>query len=473
MRHQAFARRIMIPFVVSLAMFMEAIDGTVINTAIPSMSSSLNINPIDLKIALISYLLSLAIFIPISGWVADKYGIKRVFLIALSIFMVSSFFCALANTLTQLVIARIFQGMGGSFMLPLGRLIIVSTYQKHELVNKMSQVVVVGALGMMLGPTLGGVITQHLSWRWIFYINIPVGLLNIILAYRWLEHVKPKAVPKLDIKGLLLFGSALCLLTFGLSAVTESHLGIFHVLIDLFSSFILFVLYYFHSRKQSHPVVNTKLFGFKTFYISILGNLFSRLSFGGLLFALSLLLQICLGYSPQVAGFLFAPTAIGVLVVKPFSFRILQTLGFKNLLIGNTILIGLLLFAFSGINEMTSFAMIGFLNFLFGALTALQYTGANSIAYSEITTEYYSAATSVMSTMQQISQSLGVAVTAILIQVFSDHFFKSEIISLISIRYTFLSMGLLTFSSILVFLQIKPRDGAALLIKKNNTLNQG
>ena len=170
------------PLIVSLAMFMEAVDTNVINTAIPVMSRSFNVNPIDLKIALISYLLSLAIFIPISGWIADKFGIKRVFMIALAIFTLSSFWCGFATGLRELVAARIFQGMGGSLMLPLGRLLIVRTFDRNELIATMSRVVMVGAMGLMLGPVLGGFITHYFSWRWIFWVNIPVGIFAIIIA---------------------------------------------------------------------------------------------------------------------------------------------------------------------------------------------------------------------------------------------------------------------------------------------------
>lgn len=457
------AFRIMIPFIVSLAMFMEAIDSTVINTAIPVMSLSLHVNPIDLKIALISYLLSLAMFIPISGWIADKFGIKRVFIFALFIFTTSSFFCGLANTLPQLVIARIVQGIGGSLMLPVGRLIIVRTYQKHELVNKMSQVVIVGALGMMLGPTLGGTITQYLSWRWIFYINIPVGLLNIAIAYQWLVNDKPKPVHKLDFVGLLLFAGGLALLTFGLSALSESTISKHAVAAMIATSILLFFIYIRHSKKYPHPVVNTQLFGYRTFLVSVLGNLFSRLSFGGLPFLLPLLLQLGFGFSPQLSGFLLAPTAIGVLVAKPVSIKILRWLGFKKLLIINTTMIGITLCAFSLLDVHTSLATISLFTFIFGCLSALQYTGMNSLAYSEITQELYSSATSIMGTLQQVSQSFGVAISAILIQFYSSGFLKPATITISALHHAFVTMGLLTFISILFFTRLRSDDGMEMI----------
>ena len=193
------------PFIVSFALFMEAVDTTIINTAIPAMSRSLNVHPVDLKIALISYLLSLAVFIPISGWVADKFGIKKVFLLAITFFTLCSVWCGFAHTLPELVIARTLQGIGGSFMLPVGRLILVRTFPRHEFVNVMSRVIMVAALGMMLGPLLGGFITEYVSWHWIFWVNIPVGLFAVLSGLVWLEHVPSKKMPKLDKMGFLLF----------------------------------------------------------------------------------------------------------------------------------------------------------------------------------------------------------------------------------------------------------------------------
>jgi EmrB/QacA subfamily drug resistance transporter len=457
-----------IPFIVSLAMFMEAVDSTVINTAIPAMSISLHVNPIDLKIALISYLLSLAIFIPISGWLADKFGIKRIFIIGLCIFTISSFFCGMANSLLELVISRIFQGLGGSIMLPVGRLILIRTYEKHQLLTVTNQVVMVGALGMMLGPTLGGFITHYLSWHWIFLINIPVGLLNILLARYCLLKMKPQSVHKLDKVGFLLFGTGLAALTFGLSALSESTIQQSSIIIIILSAIILLTLYILHSYKQLNPVVNTKLFYFRTFRVSALGNLFARFSFGGVPFLIPLLLQICLGYSPQIAGLLMAPTALGVIIAKPLAVRLLRLLRYRRFLTLNTLIISFTLFIFTCVNQHTSFLVIGFFTFIFGFLSALQYTGMNSIAYSEITQAHFSSATSIISTLQQIAQSFGVAISAIFVQFFSSNYSNRTFITIDSLHQTFIAMGVLTSFSVLIFLSLKPEDGSELLNRKIN-----
>lgn len=258
---------------------MEAVDTTVLNTAIPVIAKSLDVNPINLKIALISYLVSLAIFIPISGWIADKFGAKKVFVFAVVLFTASSVWCGFTNTLPELIIARIMQGVGGSLTLPVGRLIIIRTCERHELISKMNVVVMVAAIGMMLGPVLGGVISNHFSWRWIFWVNAPVGIFAFILGLFLLPSMPPKPVAALDKWGFILFGSGLALLTIGLSILSESDAAHFLVVICLPLAISLLALYAWHSYKRSHPIVKIELLRIRTFRVSILGNLFARLGF--------------------------------------------------------------------------------------------------------------------------------------------------------------------------------------------------
>jgi MFS family permease len=254
--------------IVSFAMFMEAVDTTVINTAIPAMSHSLNVNPLDLKLALISYLLSLAIFIPISGWVADKFGVKKVFILAVGVFTASSIWCGFTHNFFELIAARIVQGLGGSLTLPVGRLIIVRTCERHELISKMSIVVMVASLGMMLGPVLGGFITSYFTWRWIFWVNVPVGLLTILLSIYLLPVMSARPVAPLDKLGFIFFGSGLATLTFGLSTFSESNVSSAHSLLLIGIALVLLTLYIWHSRGRSHPIVKVEycvkeLFGFQ------------------------------------------------------------------------------------------------------------------------------------------------------------------------------------------------------------------
>lgn len=432
-------------FIISFAMFMEAVDTTIINTAIPVMAKSLNVNPIDLKLALISYLLSLAIFIPISGWIADKFGMKSVFILAVSVFTLSSIWCGFTNNLGQLICARIIQGLGGSLTIPIGRLIILRTCERHELITKMSIVVMVASLGMMLGPLLGGIITYRFSWRWIFWVNIPFGVLAVILSSKLLPSMPPRPVPPLDKLGFILFGSGLATLTFGLSMVSESTASTLEILTALMIAFLLLGGYTKHSYKRKHPIVKVELLRTRTFCISVVGNILARLGFGGVPFLLPLLLQIGLGYSPRLSGLLLAPIALGVFLVKPLSFSILRWFGYKNLLIINTILVSISLWSFFSINQHSSVYGIAFLTFMYGFLIALQYTGMNSLAYANITENDMSAATSIMSTIQQLAQSFGVAISAILLSIFTSMYSGDHALSVQIFHDTFLMLGVLTF----------------------------
>lgn len=452
----------MILIIVSLAMFMEAVDTTVLNTAIPVIAKSLYVPPIDLKLALISYLLSLAVFIPISGWIADKYGCKPVFIIAEVIFTLSSIWCGFSTSLSGIIIARLVQGLGGALTLPVGRLIIMRNFARHEIIHKMNVVIMVAAIGMMLGPMLGGIITTHISWRWIFWVNLPVGLFTIFFAWRLLPAMAPEPTLPLDKLGFLLFGSGLSTLTYALSTFSESSISHKQSFFTLFLAIGLLFFYGWHSRGRKNAIVKLELLEIRTFRVSVLANIFCRLGFSGIPFVLPLLLQISLGYTPQTAGFLLAPIALGVFIVKPASFYILQKLGHKRVLIINTTLVAFALWSFALINEHSSIFFITCLTFLYGFLIALQYTSMNSLAFANVSPSQLSASTSIMSTIQQLAQSFGVAVAAFLIRSFANGV-NSHYLTLSVFHRVFSTMGILTIFSLTIFLQLHKKDGRELI----------
>lgn len=452
-----------IGFIVALALFMDALDTSIINTAIPAMARSLRVHPVDLKIALISYLLSLAIFIPISGWIGDKFGVKRVFIAALGIFTISSFFCGYASHLYELVIARSIQGLGGSLMLPLGRLIILRTFRRHELVDAMSAVIMVVSVGLMLGPFVGGIITDHLSWNWIFWVNIPVGCCAILIAMKYLHPVAPRKVKPLDFLGFILFGGGLAALIFSLSDLSESTANERNVIYIMIIAILMLVIYFIRPPTNKHAIIDRELFKIRTFRISVLGNLCARLGFGGVPFLLPLLLQVGLGYSAQLSGSLLVPIAVGILIIKALATRILRRYGFKRVLIINTFLVAFALWTFQTIDINTPIIAIAIMTFIFGFLIALQYSGMNSLAYADINVEQQSAATSIMSTMQQIAQSFGVAVSALLLRIFSAIRHDNFGLTVSVFHHAFLALGCLSIFSIIVFINLKPEDGKQML----------
>ncbi len=455
------SHKTLISFIVSLAMFMETVDSTIINTAIPSMAISLHVAPLDLKIALISYLLSLAIFIPISGWFADKWGIKQVFVSAMVLFVLSSTACGFAPGLLELVLARIVQGFAGALMVPVGRLILLRTFARHEFMAAMNHVVMVMALGLMLGPVLGGLITHYWSWQWIFWVNIPFGLLAIFLSSRFLLKEVPRPVPRLDMRGFLLFGTALAALSFGLSALSETFIAFWLALTLILVAFVLLILYKIHSRHITNPVVNIQLFRHRTFAISVSANLIARLGFGGIPFLLPLMFQLSLGYSAECSGLLLAPIALGVVVAKYFSIRLLRLLNYKKCLMINTLLVCIMQWTFSRIDHASSVTVIASLTFIFGTLMSLQYTSMNSLAYTAIPPEEMSAASSIMSTVQQLAQSFGVAICALLLHYLTKG--SATSIGLVTFQHTFLALSLITLCSSAIFLRLKANDGIQML----------
>lgn len=317
----------------------------------------------------------------------------------------------------------------------------------------------VAAMGIMLGPMLGGFIITYFSWPWIFWVNVPIGLLMVLLALKLLPQTPLQTVPPLDKLGFILFGSSLATLTFGLSTLSESHISSIYPIIILVIASALFCTYIFYSKNKAHPIVKTELLEIKTFRISIIGNLLTRLSFGGIPFLLPLLFQIGLGFSPQLSGFLLAPIALGVLLVKPFSLKILRFFGYKKLLLLNTVLVGICLWLLVFIGADTSLYAIGTLSFMYGFLISLQYTAMNSIAYAKIEPINMSAATSIMSTTQQLAQSFGVAVAAILVRYFSGN----TGLTIQIFHEAFFVLGIFTICAALVFTRLDNQDGNELI----------
>jgi EmrB/QacA subfamily drug resistance transporter len=453
--------KLLISAIVSLAMFMEATDTTIINTAIPSMARNLLANPIDLKIALISYLLSLAVFIPISGWMADKYGARNVFTSAVGIFTLSSLLCGYSHNLYELVVARTFQGTGGAMMMPVARLVVVRLFDRSELVMALNRIIMPALIGPALGPVLGGLITHYYSWRWIFFVNIPFGIICMIAAWHLMENTKLSERRPLDVMGFILFGFSLASLTFGLSLISESAVSLSTSLVIIIASVIGLCLYFWHSRNIAYPILNTSLLKLRTFRLSFLGNLFCRIGVGGLAFLVPLLLQVGLGYSAALAGALIFPTAVGALFTKLIVRNLLKRWGFKLLLIVNTVLLGCSLWLFCLVDAKTSYLTILLYNFIYGVLISCQYSGMNPLAYADVPAEQYSFATSMINVVQQISVSFGVATCALLLKWFVGFHQKNPILTVTDFHYTFFAVGIITILSIAIFSFLRSGDGQA------------
>lgn len=450
---------------VSLALFMDVMDSNVINTAVPAMSHTFSVSPIDLKIALISYLLSLAIFIPISGWVADRYGAKNIFIAAIGLFTATSFFCGYSHTLMQLIIARSIQGIGGAFMISLGRLMIAKTFPRHEMVEAMNFIIIIVSFAVMIGPFVGGVIVDHLSWPWIFWINIPAGIFLIALSVYGLKEVVIKNIRPFDAVGFILFGGSLALSCFSLSEISETNSDVFACLVHLGIGLTLLFAYVLYAKRKKHPVMKIDLFRIRTFRVSVIGNLCARLGFGGMPFLIPLMLQVALGFSAQLAGLLMVPIAFGIMTSKVIASKILRALGYRRYLLSNTVIVSLILCSFQWITQNTSVYVIGLMCFIFGVFISVQYTGMNSLALADIQDDELSASTSITSTVQVLAQSLGVAFGAILLRIFLSLSKPPAHLSIAIFHKSFLALGVITLFSMFVFMQLHERDGEKMLKK--------
>jgi EmrB/QacA subfamily drug resistance transporter len=407
-----------------------------------------------------SYTLSLAVFIPVSGWVADRFGTRRVFSSAIGIFTLGSFLCGISSNIHLLVACRVLQGCGGAMMVPVGRLTIVRTFEKSELVRAMAAVSIPALIGPMLGPVAGGFIVGYFHWRVIFFLNIPIGLTGLWMVRRHLPDYREKWNP-LDVVGLILFGAGIALLSYVLEVFGEHQLGTREVLGLVGISAALLAGYWLHSTKTDYPLLSLWLFRIRTFRASVSGNFFTRLSAGGIPFILPLLYQVGLGFSPVQSGLLMTPQAIAAISLKMTMPAILARLGYRTVLISNTVIMGTLILLFGTIGMRTPVWLIVAQSFAFGFFSSLQYTSMNTLVYSDITPERTSAAASIASTVQQMSLSFGVALASLATAFFIPSRFASSAREMIDGKHkAFFALGVITLLSTFVFRELRSDDGA-------------
>lgn len=449
-----------LPWLVAVALFMENLDATIVNTAVPTMAASLAVEPLSLKGVLTSYTLCLAVFIPISGWMADRFGTRRVFTWAVALFTLGSLFCGLALNTPMLVAARVMQGIGGAMMTPVGRLALVRTFPKSEMLAAMNFVVIPALIGPLLGPFMGGVIVHWLPWRTIFFVNLPIGLLGLWLVRRHMPDYRDPAVAPLDGRGFLLFGSGIALLSYVLEIFGEHRLPPGPLLGLLAASLGLLGLYGWHSRRRPDPVLRLGLFGIRTFRLAVLGGIVTRLGVGGMPFLLPLLYQVGLGFPAWQAGLLTMPQAVAAIGMKLLSRSILARWGHRQVLIVNTALFGLTMTVFGFVGPGTPLPLIVGLSLLQGFFSALQFTGMNSLVYADTPDREASMASSIASTAQMMALSFGVALASLVAGWFIGEIPQSDQTHFITaLHRSFLVLGLVTVVSSLTFWRLHPNDG--------------
>jgi EmrB/QacA subfamily drug resistance transporter len=452
----------LLPWLVAVAFFMESLDTTILNTAVPSIAAALKVAPLSMKSVLASYTLSLAVFIPISGWMADRFGTRRVFASAIGLFTLGSFLCGISSNIHVLVACRILQGCGGAMMVPVGRLTMVRTFAKSELIRAMSFVAIPGLIGPMLGPVAGGLIVAYFRWRAIFFVNIPIGLAGLFMVYLHLPDYREEHTHPLDTVGLILFGSGVALLSYVLEVFGEHTLSVEAVLGLLAISVTLLTGYGLHAVRTAFPLLRLALFRIRTFRAAVLGSYVTRLGIGGIPFLFPLLYQVGFGFTPIQAGLLMMPQAIASMSLKIFMPRILAWLGYRTVLVSNTVILGLQIVLFSTIHIGTPIWIVVLQLFSYGFFSSLQYTSMNTLVYADINEEQTSSASSIASTMQQMAISFGVAAASLVTAIFIPDRFASSAPEMIhGIHKGFLVLGGMTVLSTIVFRELKSTDGDA------------
>ena len=450
----------LLPWLVAVAFFMQAVDTTILNTAVPAIAQAMHVAPLAVKSVLASYTLSLAVFIPVSGWLADRYGTRRVFASAIGIFTLGSMLCGLATSLDMLVAFRVLQGVGGAMMMPVGRTTLARTYNKSDLVRAMSFVAVPSLIGPMVGPVAGGLIVDYLDWPVVFYVNVPVGLLGLYFVYRYLPDYRELQTHPLDVAGLVLFGSGIALLSYVLEVFGEHRLNGAEMLGLTAVAAVLLAGYGFRATLTAFPLLNLGLFKIRTFRSAVNGGFFSRLGLGGIPFLFPLLYQIGLGFSPIQSGLLVLPQAIASIGIKTFVPTILARLGYRNVLVGNTIICGLMIMSFTTVGAHTPVWQIVGQAFVLGFFTSMQYTTMNTLVYADVSGPQTSAASTIAATGQQLAISFGVAGAAMIAAIFVPPELHSRPLAIIDgVQQAFLALGVLTIVSSVTFMELRSSDG--------------
>ena len=452
----------LLPWLVAVAFFMQALDTTILNTAVPSIARALAVAPLSIKAVLSSYTLSLAVFIPVSGWMANRFGTRRVFSGAIALFTLGSLLCGLSRNIHLLVACRVLQGCGGAMMVPVGRLTLVRAFPKSELVRAMSFVAVPGLVGPMLGPVAGGVITHYLHWSVIFFLNVPIGLAGLYLIYRRLPDYREESTPPLDVRGLLLFSSGIALLSYVLEVFGEHRLGRAQNVVLLGLAAGLLVAYAVHAARAAYPLLQLTLFRIRTFRAAVGGSFFTRISIGGVPFLLPLLYQVGLGYTPVQSGLFMVPQAFAAMSLKMAMPRILARFGYRAVLVSNTALLGILILLFATIEASTPVWLIVLQVFVYGFVQSLQFTSMNTLVYADVAAQGASSASTIASTAQQLALSFGVATASLVAALFIPDRFHTEALDMIGgVHRAFIVLGVATILSTFVFSGLRRDDGAS------------
>ena len=446
-----------LPIILATSIFMQMLDSTILNTSITAIAKDLHESPLDMQNAIISYVLTLALFMPVSGFLSDKFGTKKVFIFALLLFSIGSLFCSLSQNLTHLIFSRVIQGIGGSLMTPVGKLALIRTFPKKELLKAMNFAIIPALIGPVLGPLVGGYMVDYLSWHWIFLINIPFGIIGILLSLKYMPDYKSPIID-FDLKGFLIFAAASLLLSVSLELFGNT-VRLTPVLMVLLSGFLMLYWYYRHAVTDNNPLFPLNLFKVRTFRVGIVGNLATRLGFSSIPLLLPMMIQIAYGQSAVTSGWIVAPMALTAMFGKSAVIKILNTYGYRKTLMVNTFIIGVLICALAIPSIHTSFYWYVPIISVLGFFNSIQFTSMNSISIADLRVYHTSSGNSLVSVNQQLAIGFGIAFGLLVLKIFQGDIklIHNEIHN--AFRYTFLVVGFLTILSGLVFRRLHDKDG--------------
>jgi EmrB/QacA subfamily drug resistance transporter len=452
-------RQFLIPMIVACALFMENLDSTIISTALPTIARALSEDPVRLNLAITSYLLSLAVFIPASGWFADRYGARTVFRTAIIVFTLGSIGCGFSHSLWQLVATRILQGLGGAMMVPVGRLVMMRAVPKSDLVRAMTYLTVPALIGPVTGPVLGGFIVTYFSWRWIFFINIPMGILGIALASIFISDVREPERPPLDWRGFILCGLGLAGVVFGFETAGRGAVPTMVVAMLLVGGAILLILYARHARRHDHPLVDLSLFKIPTYFTGVVGGSFFRIGVGATPFLTPLLFQLGFGMSALNSGLLSFAGAMGAMLMKTTAAPIIRNFGFRHVLIGNAFVASGFIAALALFRPWTPHIVIFAVLLAGGFFRSLQFTSVNTLAYADVPVPRMSRATSLQSMAQQLAMSIGVGTGALALHI-TRMMGEGASLAADDFMPAFITVGLISLSCLFFFINLSPHAGA-------------
>jgi EmrB/QacA subfamily drug resistance transporter len=452
-------RERLLPLIVATALLVENMDSTAIATSLPAIAVDLGVAPVRLQLALTTYLIALAMFIPVSGWMADRFGARPVFQGSIAVFLLGSVACAAANSLPDLVAGRFVQGVGGSMMVPVGRLVLLRSVPKARLVQALSWLTIPALLGPMVGPPLGGLITTYSEWRWIFLVNVPIGVLGMWLAHRHVPMLQEEHVQPLDARGFALLAPGLGLTLFGFGTLGRHLAGTWLAILCLGGGAALLVAYVAHERRREHPLLDLDLLRVSSFRTALLGGSLFRVGAGAMPFLLPLLLQLGLGLDPLHSGLLTFTSAIGALVMKPLAPGILHRHGFRKVLVGNAIAASGVLCSYAVFGPASPTALIVGVLFASGCLRSLQFTSLNAVVYADIPPARMAQASGLAAMAQQLSMAIGVTVGSYALAL-AGLATGAPDTAAINFGIAFVVVGLVSASSATVLGRLAPEAGA-------------